>query len=201
MWLSTIPMTASHFTRSRPSWGDGKWVHQRVMALFGDLGGGATARASGGVLYRVESSVGRGRVLVQSAVKPQVLQELNTIPLEGFLEGLQEDALVRFSTRLNSVRTVNRTVEGRLVKKRHAIPEEEVADWVRDKMAAAGIDVVELSSLATSKEAFGDVPLNVVDVSGVGKVSDVVLLRNTIKTGIGRGKAYGCGMLSVLPVG
>jgi CRISPR system Cascade subunit CasE len=197
MFLTVVPLTHPLFSRAR--WHDGSWAHHRVMDLFGDLGGGPTARQCGQVLFRVEPDVGEGRVLVQSSVAP-VVDGLRSSSLLPMLERLEVGTRVRFLLHANAVRTVNDTnyATGKVRKYRADVHPEALPAWVANRLEGA-IDVSVLDDPTRQSRMMRDARLSVSTFRGHGTVSDPQQLRQLIAEGVGRGKAYGCGLLSVLP--
>ena len=200
MWLSSVPMTHPTFAAYRSRWEDGAWTHTRVMGLFGDLGGAADARAAAGVpsgvLYRVEPGIGRGRVLVQSPVRPTA--DVTTRPGDAFLALLEAGDPISFCVRLNAITTVNRTgADGWTRQSRQPVPQDDQLEWALGKLSA--LTEVGVLGCQQATARFGKVPLNTVTVQGRAVVADPDALRALVSAGVGRAKAYGCGLLSVLP--
>ena len=196
MWLSNVPMQHSTFS-GRPNWNDNYWVHTRVMQLFGDLSSAALARRNGDILYRVEPGIGLGRVLVQSSVRP-LAPEISTVDTSGILNALDDGASLQFHIKLNSTKTANRTSEGITTRTRVVIPEDELAEWVISKLSP-GLSSLDIETLDPSVERQRKTPIAVVVVSGKAVVVDSAALTDMIKHGVGKARAFGCGLLSVIP--
>jgi CRISPR system Cascade subunit CasE len=75
-------------------------------------------------------------------------------------------------------------------------PVDDVADWVTNKLTGALADVTLFShdrSVVTSGKSA--LQLDVVD--GYGLVRDPAALQSLLRVGVGRSKAFGCGLLTV----
>jgi len=197
MWLSSIAMQHPLFA-SRPRWQDADWQHRRVMSLFPQVDG--PARDELGVLFRVEPGVGTGRVLVQSRVQPLSQFELRSVPLDQLLERMEDGAEVRLRLRVNAIRTVNLKSAGRTQQHRVPVRGAALDGWVRSRLEQCGLSNLDDVSCDVQVAHFKETPLHTVLVDASAVVADVGLLRAAVEDGLGRAKAYGCGLLSVVPV-
>lgn len=197
-------MKHRHFVDRRPAWDDAGWAHRAVMSLFPrDLPGPkGVRRCSAGVLFRVDRR--RQAVLVQSLVQP--LPKLCADPsvdiqsLAPLLDLLSSSSNGLLTVTLNAVKTVN--VNGR--PRRQPVPVSDLGDWVVTRVPGvcfAKEDIVRLDHRLGTVDANGTrVPLNMVDVTARVRITSPEALRSAIVNGVGRGKAYGCGMVCVVPV-
>lgn len=198
--LSLLPVSHPHVARSVTRWDDQEQVHRAVMALFPtNLGGDpATRRAAARILYRHESPIGGApRLLIQHQAPLRASHDsdpsIRHADLEPFLARLDIDMTIRFRVTLNAVRS--QTATG----KRLAITGiGELATWGRQRLTGAGLGAVELTdNPAGALHRRGTTPLWTVRYDGHATITDPAALRQAVITGIGRGKAYGCGLLSV----
>ena len=193
MLLTSIPMNHPLFREAR--WGDAAWLHRRTMRAFGDIdateAGGP--RASAGILFRVEPRVAGGRVLVQSKVEPTV-DGVSCRDMSVVFDRLDESDRVRFILEFNAAKTVN--VSGRRARK--ALDRAELEPWVRGRLAGA-VEVDSIDVLSFQSRRARGANLFVARISGVGRVCDVEALRALVASGVGKGRSYGCGMLTVIP--
>lgn len=224
MNLSNVPMHHPTFTdpTNRPAgwvpsnWADAAWQHHAVMDLFGDLGSNTDARAVGRVLFRVEAELAAhdnttGRVLVQSSVDPSAagLRTTSLAPLLASYEAGQE---VRLLLRANTVRTINRTHNGTTKRHRARVPDRHLPVWLADRLDGIvtiptaqivdrdGIELTVPDVKFTSGELRrGRAQLITTDFHANATVVDPQALARAVRDGIGRAKAYGCGMLTALP--
>lgn len=200
--LSSIAMDHPTFAQSR--WHDARWQHRQIMALFGDLGGNSGARTTGRILFRAEPDMpahdgSPGRVLVQSSVLPEA-EGVRSVDLTPTLERLRPELPVHFQLRANTVRTVNRTdADGNERKHRARIPEAELEVWLRDRLAGA-VALDGHAAAVPADQRAGRAQLITTTFHARATVEDPERLREHIIGGVGRAKAYGCGLLSVLPI-
>lgn len=197
MWLSTIAMDHDHFVRAGSRWHDGDWAHKRVMALFSPDLPGESVRQRHGVLFRTEPEL--RRVLVQALVQPLPRPGLRSVDLSVVVQALTNGQTVQFTWKANAVKTVNRTgPDGRVACHRQPITEAERELWVR-----RCLDWLDMGAdsfrLVHTVERVKKAPLDVVTVVGTGTLIDADRARAAVLGGLGRAKAYGCGMLSVVP--
>ncbi len=183
-------------------------LHRRVMSLILD-GLGPNARQQAGVLYRLEASHDRPRLLVQSLVEP----DLARLPanygrarggkLDPLLDALRPGLPLHYRIAANTSLRRSRgwTGPGRpgqVVALRGAAAEE----WWHQRAAVAGLAL--RSALARPlPDASGHrdgAPLRhaITQFDGVAVVQDAEVLRAAVHKGIGRGKSHGCGLLSLL---
>jgi len=199
-------------------------MHRRVMSAFPDvLDPEVEARAYFGVLYRLELNRNSGQVLlyVQSRVEPDWTQlpEGYLRPADGLAnpalkridhvyDGIQAGRVLRFRLRANPTRKIDTKSgpdgvrrNGRRVPVRGV--EEQVA-WLARKAEDCGFELLQVviaasgstelvKSYETGKTFQG------VLFEGHLRVNDPARFREALETGIGPGKAYGFGLLSVGP--
>lgn len=104
-------------------------------------------------------------------------------------------AVVSFRVRLNPVTSV--TVPGGRGRK-VVVPEPERTEWATAQLRKAGLDAdiaLHDSGYAPIKRGAAHVIWS--DFEGTATVTDPAALRTAIISGLGRQKAYGCGMLEV----
>jgi CRISPR system Cascade subunit CasE len=202
MNLINVPMRHPVFNHGR--WGDAAWQHQAVMRLFGDLGSNPAARGNGHVLFRVEPNASGpdgnlGRVLVQSTAHPTAAG-VRVTSLAPVLAAYRPDLTVRLLLRANTVRTINRTdAQGKIRRHRARIPDSELEGWFKDRLSPA----VDLHATVLAEPGHlrrGKAQLITTTFRADATVTDPQALAQLVRDGIGRAKAYGCGMLSALPV-
>lgn len=194
MFLTNVPMSHPAFLAGR--WADRSWLHRATMSLFGNIPtNGMGARYSGGVLYRVEHRIAGGRVLVQSGVRPIAI-DVRTIDMSPVLSSLASGDLFKFVLEFNAAKTVNSLSGG--ARQRRALDRAEIEPWVGNRFSgAASIDALHVEDFRSLRARGG--ALYVARVVGSGTVQDGVALSHLVAVGVGKGKSFGCGMLSVLP--
>ncbi|KGJ72084.1 hypothetical protein GY21_17815 [Cryobacterium roopkundense] len=105
------------------------------------------------------------------------------------------DTPIRFRLAVNAIR---RTMpSGPTVKRGHGTsPVDHMAEWVAAKLDAGVRDVTIFDHVRTVASS-GRAPLQLDVVDGYGIVRDVAALEVLLQSGIGRSKAFGCGLLTV----
>lgn len=191
-------------------------MHQRLMSVFPTMDE-TDARARLGVLFRVETTANGPQILLQSACKPDLSRLPDsygtrvTRPLEPLLDCLRTGLHVHFRCTASAVRKPGATTRALydlppVIPLRGAHAEE----WWQRQAETAGLKVVALQSKALDSATgirgkHGSKDQQKVrhartQFDGRAEVTDAGLLRAKITSGIGRGKAYGCGLLTVAPV-
>lgn len=196
MWLHNVPMQHWAFG-GRPNWSDCYWVHARTMRLFGQLEG-SDARNQADVLYRVEPGIGSGRVLVQSTQTtndPAVL----SVDLTSGLGRLEAGDRVGLRVKVNTAKTVNLDKGGRVVRVRQARAEEEIPGWFTERVSGAFADVL-IGGLESGVERQRKVPIAVATIDATAVVADPEMMMRLVEEGLGKAKAFGCGLISVRPL-
>ena len=195
-------------------------LHRYVMAGFpDDLG--PDPRKQAGALFRVQVNrepdffaaendnelidkrecAEGGSILVQSTMKPKWPKSYEAeVKLEFKPSLLKAEKRYRFRFGLNSVAQSNR--DGRC--RRYPVP---VSQWLaaREEMLGATFDIRKVESMVlydhVRREHYTrSFPIHVSVIDGYLRVTDPIKLADAIREGIGREKAYGCGLLSLLPV-
>lgn len=192
--LLAVPLDHPCFARGVRAWQDLEQVHKAVMSLFpATLPGPAhTRRADSSILFRVEPHA--RRVLVQTATAPiEKDTGIRSTSLEGLIAVLAPAMTVRFRVDVNAVRCQART------GKRLPVTEEEIPRWLADRLHRAVSNPV-VDDLTVTVFRKGTTPLRVASVTGRAEVADPAHLHQLIRAGVGRARAYGCGLLSVAPV-
>lgn len=202
-WLTRItPGPGS--TAARGDLRDSVRMHQRVMMLVPD-GLGDEARRRAGLLYRVEEGPAGLQVLVQTQVPP----DPGRLPagygatavrdLTPLLDWLRPGAPVRYRLAANTIRRMNHT--GKPVPLRGTAADEWWAARARDK---CGLNLRSLVSRVPGDAVGSGDPGKAIrhvitQFDGTAIVADAAALAGAVITGVGRGKAYGCGLLSIAP--
>jgi len=164
----------------------------------------AVVRAMGGggrYLYRVESVRGSPALLVQTLAHPDLtglpegaLRLVGVKRLESFL--FQEGTAYRFLLQANLVEQV----KGRPLR---LLSLDEAAERAKGLIRGAEVKVIHahrLKPLKVRRPEGEPFSLDVVELRGVLTVRDRESFFEVLGRGIGRGKAYGLGLLSVAPI-
>jgi CRISPR system Cascade subunit CasE len=185
-------------------------LHQRIMQAFPDEER-QKARSDWDVLFRIEPD--SNVVLVQSG--NDVLPNWDLLPIDYLMntkdrlrsfdlrpEYFQSGQLFHFRLKANPSRrdNVSRKTVGL-----HTRPEQ--VSWLARQATNHGfqIETVDLIPSADiygkKKEGTGQIKINTVLFQGVLQPQDPTLLVRALQHGIGRGKSYGCGLLSLKRIG
>lgn len=209
---------------ARRDLGDCQQLHRTVLNAFPQIEGEA-ARQHFGLLFRVEQDQ-RGVVtlLVQSQLEPNwlhlspgyLLEPATAKPVLALYAGLQSSHRLRFRLRANPTMRVsknNLTQQERWRGKRIELrSEEDRIAWLQRKAEAAGFrllsveinsDVLNLQT-ATEAKTFGKhekgrLSFGAAMFNGELEITDAEKFKQALADGIGSGKAYGFGLLSIAP--
>ena len=199
--------------------------HRFVMTAFPDFLASSTshqgAQSAGNILYRTETTSDRRGVsiLVQSGEEPNWDKTNDVHPDSIRFCNQKEDSRVfsngdnlRFRLRANpTVCRVNRDSEGNRNPKRVGLyKEEEQLEWLSRIGERHGFSVNLQAVLVTDlnkKDGYKpadetgsqkqSIKCYMVDYDGKLTVTDAEALHRALQHGIGRGKAWGCGLLSL----
>lgn len=197
------------YALSNVDWSDHGQAHRAVMRLFApDLHGEQRARRAGAqILYRVEAQPdGSSRVLIQSDVEAELLPlsaQARLVPTAAW--NLAPGAAIQL---LASVTPIRRRSDKSGETRRElttVVPFDEASDWFREKLSDAltHIDIVNHSRVVTRRRnrTHSGPPLLTVDtLSAVARVKDGDAFESLRRRGVGRAKAFGCGLLTAIPV-
>ncbi|WP_031158147.1 type I-E CRISPR-associated protein Cas6/Cse3/CasE [Streptosporangium roseum] len=177
-------------------------LHKRMMLLVPDEMGGE-ARAQAGVLFRVEDTRNGLQLLVQSSMKPDLSRlpdgygEIALRELDGLLSRLTMGTSVHYRIDANPSKRLGKNA-GPKTGKIQALRGAAAEEWWVARAAANGLAVSTVSSQSQKDiRAKGSVRHAVVRFDGSAVVTDPEAVRMAVLQGIGRGKAYGCGLLSL----
>jgi CRISPR system Cascade subunit CasE len=179
-------------------------LHRRIMQAFPDENR-ENSRAEWNILFRQE--LDSDVILVQSDADAE--PDWTQLP-EGYLANhvskpfeLQASQLKPgqvFQFRLKANPSKRDKASGKLIGMFHR-PDQEV--WLTRKGTQSGfeietVDVIPTPNLYGTK-AKGTSPIKIFTVlyQGTLQVSDPILFVEAIRQGVGRGRSYGCGLLSI----
>ncbi|MEI5100877.1 type I-E CRISPR-associated protein Cas6/Cse3/CasE [Streptomyces sp. PmtG] len=203
--------------------GTGKMsLHRRVMSLFPD-GESDQARTSFGVLFRIEDTARGSHLLIQSNQPPDPGRlpdgygTLTTRPLDDLLNALASGLTLRYRCTASPVRKPSATTRS-LYNLPAVVPLNGATadEWWQRQADKAGLKPLTLHSQRVdtvhdrqysttavqdkkNRGAGNRVHHHRVRFDGTATIIDPGLLQHAIRDGIGRGKAYGCGLLSIAP--
>lgn len=202
-------------------WLDHMAAHKAVSKLFpARLPGEPQARrAEAGVLYRLDIVDAVPTVLVQSLVPPELVpagHRTITVPGTALAGGVgqrvafrlavnpvvrttrhYEDAAKRTVAHGSNVAGGQATRTGHRKQTARVVRPDEITEWVAAKVAPALGDI-EIMSHRRDKTRSGRHQIAIDTIDGVATVTDPNALCRLRLTGVGRSKAYGCGLLTTI---
>ncbi|KNE78852.1 MULTISPECIES: type I-E CRISPR-associated protein Cas6/Cse3/CasE [Streptomyces] len=216
-WLTRIiPDQRSADARRDTAGTDGAIrLHRRLMSLFPD-DAGPEARRRFGVLFRTEDTPAGLHILLQSTEKPDLTRlpdgygDVRSRPLDPLLDALRAGLTVRYRCVASAVRKPGATTRAQY-NLPAVVPLSGAAadEWWLRQADATGLKPLQLHSqpLDTVHGRRGNsgpaaqqrVRHARTRFDGTAAITDPDQLREKIIEGIGRGKPYGCGLLSIAP--
>jgi len=177
-----------------------------------------TREVDSGFLFRIDPLPGgRAMILVQSAIEPDwdyafhnagyllaTKPEVKTVEREFSDRQHLRFRLVANPTRRLSKNSPDAKVES--VGKRVPVPTDKLLDWLDRRAESGGFSIVEGSTTVQSgyiyinKRGYNGQRLRSVRYDGVLEVTNPDIFHETVISGIGSGKAFGFGLLSVAPI-
>ncbi|MFI2609511.1 type I-E CRISPR-associated protein Cas6/Cse3/CasE [Kitasatospora sp. NPDC018619] len=187
-------------------------LHHRLMSLFPDHVADDEPRRRLGVLFRTESTAAGDRILLQSARRPDLDRlpagygQAVTKPLAPLLDALRPGLHIRYRIAANPIRRPTRTTR-ELYRLKAVVPLRGTAadEWWARQAESSGLAVGTLHSspleAAKGNRRSDQRPVrhDRVLFEGTAVITDADRLRTRLTEGIGKGKAYGCGLLSIAP--
>lgn len=201
-------------------------LHRTLMSAFPQVEAPGGARERYGVLHRLDLDRRRGRLtlLVQSRIPPDwshlpgdyLLEDAEAEnpavkPVAHIYQSIPAGAVFSFRLRANPTRKID-TKTGPDGRRRHGrrvelLLEEQQLAWLARKAQGGGFDLLAVRVSGTAKEKgrkSGPAGLSVtvagVLFEGLLRVIDPdTFVNQTLAQGLGPGKAYGMGLLSLAP--
>lgn len=209
---------------ARRDLGDCQQLHRTVLNAFPQIEGEA-ARKSFGLLFRVEQDQ-RGLVtlLVQSQNEPDwshlppgyLLEPATWKSVLSHYTGLQSSLRLRFRLRANPTMRVSKNNTEQAARWRgkriELRSEEDRIAWLKRKAEASGFRLLSVEinpnvpnlQTATEAKTFGKhekgrLSFGAAIFNGELEITDAEKFKQALADGIGSGKAYGFGLLSIAP--
>lgn len=214
MYLTRIAINP-FLAEARKVLDDTHTLHRAVMGMFDayhkDESGVTTNRANGtGVpLWRLDAGRDSISLFVVSGDKPHTSDLAKRIgwddgtdaavmvaDYDGFLGGIREGDTYAFMS------TLNMTSRGRDGKSIVAVSPNSKMVWLSNAAQRNGFKVNGIPDVSTIVDSFEKpdgkaVTLDKSTVTGVLTVTDADSVRLALSAGIGRGRAYGCGLITL----
>ncbi|MCQ3806448.1 MAG: type I-E CRISPR-associated protein Cas6/Cse3/CasE [Acidimicrobiia bacterium] len=179
-------------------------IHRRIMGLFPHTPA-AQARQEFGVLWRVEPKESP-TLLLQSSMEP----DFSSLPeryasyehknIDNHLESLRNGQIVRYRVMVNPVRSSR--ARGR--NDQTPIPFAQHSEWWDSRSRRIGLLSLDTPMLIGQpakrlrrNSVDPSLPIYSTRVDGIAEIADADILRLAIESGVGRAKAWGCGLLTV----
>lgn len=176
---------------------DGYSLHRVVYGLFDDVRKGDHEKRSGILFVDKGARQGKRQVLILSDRLPHPVScgRLETRDLsDSYLHFKQ----YCFEIVINPVRRDN--ASGKIVPVRGA---EATAQWFQDKSLSWGFSTSSVEVVNTTVECFskgqGRATIARATLTGTLEVTDRTAFIHAVYHGIGRAKAFGCGLLQIIP--
>jgi CRISPR system Cascade subunit CasE len=199
-YLSALPVSHKNFSDIKDYSDLGIW-HKKVMSFFPDniAIDKDKSRLAGDILFRLELDNTTPRILVQSYI-PFISDGVKSIPLDTLLETLDNNMNIIFQFESNFVKRDPKT------RKLHGLNKKEIEERILGKdgqdTVLLGLENVAIFDIMKKKDLnYNGIALNMYNIKGRAKISNIDQLQNSILKGLGKTKAYGCGLLSILPNG
>jgi CRISPR system Cascade subunit CasE len=223
--LSVLDLNIRH-AGVRRDLADCQDLHKTLMKALGQVEGEA-ARRHFGLLYRVDQTPRGARVAVQSASEPDwdqlptgYLQRAQSKAIDGMLHSLETGQRLRFRLLANPTRRATGFrvgAEGRPETefKGKRVPlkgDDELRQWIARQGARCGFEIppvagaavvpdVSISNTGISFGRKGNARITVASAlfDGHLRITDRGSFLEAVRVGVGPGKAYGHGLLSLGP--
>lgn len=165
-------------------------------------------------LWRIDTIQGTRYLLLVSDEKPDlklleqygVSGSARTISYDKFLESIEENKFYRFRVTLNPVKAIHQEdgKRGRVVPE---ITTEQQMKFFESRAEKLGFElvpndylIVEKSWVPMKKQGQKTIKLSRATFEGILKVTDKTVFYHSLTKGIGKKKAYGFGLMTVIPV-
>ena len=186
-----------------------------------DFSSGAGRPREASFLFRVDPQTGKNpAIVVQSALRPDwdyafhnALHFLAAPPsVREYHPSFSVGDRLRFRLKANAIKRARQqslhpsgaAMDPKWIGKRVPVPRQSIADWLNRRAEGAGFALVTLDRteagyvyLNKTAEPDGGLRLRSVLFEGVLSVTEPAALAKKIESGIGSGKAFGFGLLSV----
>lgn len=213
LWLTRIvPDTRSQDARRDLAGAIG--MHRRIMSLF-PSDAGPDPRARFGILFRTEDTPTGPNLLIQSTHKldtsllPDDYGTALTRPLDALIDAIRPGLTIRYRCAASPVRKPGTTTRA-LYNLPPVVPLTGSAadEWWLRQADQSGLKPLTHHShpldAVRGNRRPDDAPAQRIrhartQFDGTAAIIDPDQLRAAVLNGIGRGKAYGCGLLSIAP--
>lgn len=176
-------------------------LHRRVMTLVPN-GLGTNPRQHAGVLFRIDQGPTGPVMLVQTGIAPALGRlpdgygKIDIRDISPLLKALQSGTRVRYRIAANASKRVS---SGDRAGKVVPLSGAAVEEWWQGKARAHGLRLEQLRTDPQAPATGRAKPIRhaITRFDGTAVVEDVDQVRAAVLTGIGKGKSFGCGLLSL----
>lgn len=205
LWLTRIRLNLRNYL-TRAEFADAVKLHKRLMSLLPDQLG-EHPRQQAGLLYRIDETRTSTDLLFQTQTEP----DLAKLPpnyggiaqrnLEPLLESLNTGMTVHYRLAGNACKRLPRgsSHPGKLAP----LHGHDAEQWWLTRASYCGLQITALTATPqpaiTGRRPQAAIRHNVIRYDGTATITNPDALRHTIHSGVGRGKAHGCGLLSLAP--
>lgn len=119
------------------------------------------------------------------------------------LDGFFNKRKYYFSIKINSVMQNKKNRLCTNNPKNHRVPSIKFAEWFSDKFEKNGlklIDLIKIKNYTQNSDNKRNISHYVSECTGFLEVQDIEKFKKAVQCGVGRGKAFGLGMLLVKPI-
>lgn len=220
----TAPTTPVHWTRfpaaslNTVDWTNHEQAHHAVMRLFPATlpGPPHRRRADSGILYRLDNVMGQAVVLIQSHTAPELLPaDAKTMAIPAPAWNFDPGQLIAFRAAINPTirRGIRTTLDGKPYTKEAKAAElpftrttkvvgitalDDIPTWLTARLNGA-VDTLEIANHFRDHTTAGNTKIVIDTLDCTATVTNPTTLDHIRRTGIGRAKAYGCGLLTAQP--
>lgn len=221
-WFSSILINPQK-REGRKLLGNRQLMHKAVLQAFPP---GSLEETGERVLWRIDHDGLKYTLYLVSPIEPDlthisekagwISQTWNSIRYDSFLDRIMTGQEWRFRLQANPVKRESTPVGRRGKTLPHVTPEQQIT-WLTQRSETLGfalkenaesitglaVDVSNREDLRFSRKdpnqggKNAQVTLRKTQFDGVLKVTDAEALRSALTQGIGRGKAYGCGLMTL----
>ncbi|MFU8787821.1 MAG: type I-E CRISPR-associated protein Cas6/Cse3/CasE [Methylobacter sp.] len=178
-------------------------LHRVVYSLFADVRSATEKQASvpSGILYADKGGDFHGRKILLLSNRQPNLPEHGKLEMKKIADSFLEYDHYRFEVVVNP--TMRENVSRKIVALRKR---EEIAAWFIEKAPRWGFEVspthleVRETQVARFEKDGQTVTQGQAKLIGRLKVLDKEKFVQSFKSGIGRGRAFGCGLLQIVPL-
>lgn len=167
-------------------------------------------------VWRIDVLQEKKYLLIVSETKPDIDKleryavegSAETKDYDGFLASLKNGQILRFKIDANPV--ISKSSGKQSGKRGRVFPhitEEQKMEYLKQRDRKNGFELMEDGFFISKsefkilkKKNFPTIKISVTTFEGILKITDVDLFRNILVKGLGKKRAYGCGMMTVIPI-